>query len=201
MYQMPVQGQQVLGLTRKFAQAFESPDTTEITHWNNRAISLVTQYNLQGSRVLVVGSAFGYLVEALKDAGVANVWGIDNSPYIHSVLTQHKRGDVTVINGDIRTIRWQDIRGVTGDRYFDCIITEDVVTCYPDAELTAILDRCEFFLYTARPRSLIVHLFTPDVNLTEIGGAPARTLEQWAAVRPAHSWCSVSGLHHIVGTG
>lgn len=198
---MPGQGQQIRGLTRQFAQRFEAPENTEITHWINRATSVVQQYNLQGSRVLVVGSAFGYLVEALKDAGVANVWGIDNSPYAHSILAQHKRGDVTVINGDIRTVRWQEIRAVTGDRYFDCIITEDVVTCYPNAEIAAVLDRCEFFLYAARPKSRIVHLLTPDVDLTAIGGAPARILEEWAAVRPAHSWCSVSGLRHIVGIG
>ena len=207
MYQLQVRnpdapdnGQWVRGLTRRFAEQFTAPDVPGITEWTNRADSLVARYNLQGVRVLVVGSAYGYLVEALKDAGV-NAWGMDNAPYIHTTLDQHRRNDVSVMNADMRTVRWQDVRGATGDRYFDCVITEDVVTCYTDAELPALLNACEAFLRTGRPRSLIVHMFSPDVDLTAIGGAPARTLEQWATVRPAHSWVSVSGLRHVVGTG
>ena len=112
--------------------------------------------------MLIVGAGFGWGVEAAHDAGYPNVWGIDSSPYVEANKGTEARGDVVLVSDDIRgggRVR-AALRSATGDDVFRWVITEDVVSCYPDSELTQMLPLLETLLETGAPAGNIIHLVT-----------------------------------------
>lgn len=111
----------------------------------------------------------------------------------------------------------------------DFMIIESVDESYTDAERTAAYYAAqESFIAAGRSRANVIHIAAPDwdgrgywtfadVPLPDggtervwtwnlwpagQGGAPPKTLDEWAATRPQHSWVSYYGnMQAIVGTG
>ncbi len=55
----------------------------------------LTGYGLDNNaKVLVVGCAFGFLIERFLDAGINDVWGIDPSPWVWTNALTEMRVDV-----------------------------------------------------------------------------------------------------------
>lgn len=142
-------------------------------------------------RILIVGSGMGYLIEELHDRGYPNVWGLESSSYIDS-----KRGDIAgdvlFVSGNLTggvQIR-NALRDLTGDRVFDWIISEDVLTCYPEPDIPTLLNAAESILASAQPLSHIVHFVTPGpFKKPEIQGKiNDKTMAQWTTVRSTHTW-------------
>lgn len=97
---------------------------------------------------------------------------------------------------DIRTMTQTQVGQLTGlagaQRAFDYIITEDILTAYPDAEMGAALTGCEARLASG---GRIVHLLSVGFDGTPYGGATSRTLAQWQALRGApHIFQDISGV-------
>lgn len=110
------------------------------------------------------------------------------------------RADVRPLLGkfDIRTMTQAQVQSFTGlsgaNRRFDLIITEDVLTAYPDAEIGAVFSGCESLLASVAGGQ-IRHLLTLNGDFTAQGGAPARTLAQWQALRAApHVFADIGGV-------
>lgn len=192
----PTQGQ-YFTYGREYATLAQTPESDGIEFYDTRWSRIVSAFGVQpADRVLVVGAGFGFLIEAAKDAGFANVWGIDNSPYVAANRGAETRGDVVLVEDDVRgggRIK-AALRQATGDDVFDWVITEDVVACYSDADVVAFAPHLERLLAGSDP-ARVVHVTT--VTRPESPPRPAgltwHTLAEWAALVPAHSWMSTSG--------
>lgn len=108
------------------------------------------------------------------------------------------RSDIRPLLGkfDIRTMTAAQVGTLTGlsgaQRAFDYIITEDVLTAYPDAEIGAVFTGCESRLASG---GRIVHLLSLGFDGVPLGGATSRTLAQWQALRAApHSFQDIAGV-------
>lgn len=112
------------------------------------------------------------------------------------------RSDIRPLLGkfDIRTLTQTQVGQLTGlsgaQRAFDYIITEDALTAYPDAEMTAFFTGCEARLASG---GRIVHMLSLNFDGTPYGGATSRTLAQWQALRGApHSFQDIAGISETV---
>lgn len=162
-------------------------------------------------RILVVGCGLGLLVSSVQATGFANIWGIDRSSYVASLWgASHPR----LAQLDILTVTSNQLNAAFGQNTFHWIITESVMEGYPPAEQAAVYAACEKFLVRNTPLNQVTHLVYEDTDLTrwpstalENGmfaswagttmtnpGCPARTLAEWQASRPAHTFLSMIGV-------
>lgn len=154
-----------------------------------RAESIINQLNLQpGSDIMVIGCAFGYLMEEFHARGM-NVWGCDNSKYIQTNKST-KREDVkfpihniSVLDSDF----YKQVQKWTGAAWFDVVITEDVLTSHD--EYSSIFSNCESILNPEVDKRNIVHLV--DLNTRE--PFIARSYSEWKALKPEHTWVDSFG--------
>ena len=155
--------------------------------FRERATKLVNHISLpQGSKVLVVGAALGYLVEELQKLGM-EPYGIDNSQYIKSIKNKEKVkfdiDDVSIISNSFMTEMTREV-GIT---QFDCVITEDVLPSHDS--WTKIFQNCEAVLKTGLNKSNIVHIVQVDSG----AGFTSKTLQQWKALNTNHTWLDQNG--------
>ena len=187
----PLFGQRVT-YGRILAQRMTDPYTDELTEYNQRVSHLTTLFPIQtADRILVGGCGFGYLIEAFKDAGYANCWGIDSSPWISTNKGTEARGDVLMVDADIRGggVVKTALRNLTGDSEFTWIISEHVMEWHDDIELDGLLNAAEVALERGSPNSNIIHIvLTLDTNDGQIVDFNLKTLVDWNAIRPDHSW-------------
>lgn len=163
-------------------------------------------------RILVVGCGLGLLVSAVQATGFANIWGIDRSAHVASLWpASHPRlAQLDVLSPTISA----DLNTAFGRNTFHWIITESVIEGYPLAEQAAIYAACEALLVASQPASHVVHLVYPDTDMTRWSanaleggqfaswagqpmatpGSPARTLSEWPASRPTHTFLSMIGV-------
>lgn len=155
--------------------------------FNERAKNIVEKLSIQESTdVFVVGCALGLLMEALKDLGM-NVWGCDDSRYIHTIKNKEKVKfpvhNISALDTDFTN----KVRNATGAMWFDVVITEDVLTSHNAYK--PILDNSETILNPAVEKTNIVHIV--DVN-----AAPpftSKSLAQWKSLRSTHTWLNILG--------
>jgi hypothetical protein len=182
-----------------------------LNYWRFRTERLVTEFGIApASRVLVAGAAFGFLPESIiwwmmqngrtQAQAQAQVAGLDNSSFIQSGLNAEANPVMSskVVNRDMRVSvatqsnpqrnALQNAWG--GQSTGDFVIVESVDESYTDAERTnAFYTALESYLAAGRPLANVIHVvcagWEPD---PADGGSPAKTLEEWAATRPGHSW-------------
>lgn len=155
--------------------------------FKERAVKLVNAISLPtGSKVLVVGCALGYLMDELVKLGM-ECHGIDNSQYIKSIKHKEKVNqtidDVSIISHNFMTEMTREV-GVT---QFDCVITEDVLPSH-DSWIT-IFNNCEAVLKPNLNKNRIVHI----VEVNAGAGFTSKTLAQWEALKPEHTWLDQNG--------
>jgi 2-polyprenyl-3-methyl-5-hydroxy-6-metoxy-1,4-benzoquinol methylase len=94
--------------------------------------------NLSGKKVLVLGCAYGFLVQYLTTLGV-DAYGVDFSTYAVSQAPPEIASNILL--GDVRlSTTWDAVRisaGLTkNNQKFDVIIDEDMFCCLTNAEAT-----------------------------------------------------------------
>lgn len=161
-----------------------------------KVASLVDRYLALGvessDRVLIAGCGFGFTIEALHGRGFPNVWGIDSSSHIASNRGTEAVGSTLWVEDDIRgggQVRnaLKSMAGLSGNAGFDWVISESVLESYSDAEIPQLLNAAEAILDGAHPTSRVVHIvFEPPFDPS--GVLNEKTLSEWNAVRPAHTW-------------
>lgn len=150
----------------------------------------LTGYGLDNNAtVLVVGCAYGFLIEQLVDAGISDVWGIDPSPWIWDAANDGEwRLDVKarVANDWLGSGTEQaSLQAVGAPPSFRFVVDEDAASSHSDAELPAFLAACEARLQ-GNVKGRIVHIVTPFP-----GGDSAinwKSMAEWKALAPDHTW-------------
>lgn len=188
----------------------EKPDGTIVTmgddrSWSidnpeneihRRADALIPRGLLTTDRIIVLGCGPGaFLVEALKARGRTNCWGVDNSPFANS-RGEVVAGGVILINADLASGQSfnQALNNATGSSNFRWIITESLWESYPDADITVGLNVCEGLRQAQTPMANIIHLVScPPFAARFAGVFNEKTMAQWKAMRPAHTWMNADG--------
>lgn len=197
----PTLGQRLQGYGREYYRILNYSDTDHLKSFRRRWANLIASFpGIQpNDRVLVVGAAFGFLIEAAKEAGYPNVWGLDNSPDVEARKGVEAAPGIIIVNADVRGIGGQvrnTLRQLTGDDQFDWVITEDMASCYSDAEVQSMAPLLENLLFAGRPASNVIHVTSclregetrSDLLLTW------HTLAEWRALVPSHSWADSEGV-------
>lgn len=133
---------------------------------------------------LVVGCAFGFLMEALHDRGRGGVWGADTSDWIHENLDTEARHDISprILNIDVRT---PGAKGIieTSSGPLQWVLTEEMLSTYPDDAAVHMMQACALVSPT-------VHHF---VNVSVRPPFYKRTPAEWQALAPNQSFHDVRG--------
>lgn len=163
----------------------------------NRASGMVSLGVATNASMLVIGSGFGYLMEALVTQGVTNVWGIDPGSLFWDVAN-----DLDWASGmKARTAEdWigsgteqasLNALGIPGQATFNWVIDEDAAPAHSDAELPIFIAGCEARLQ-GNAKGRIVHLVTPlGVGGPGDSSQNWKTMTAWKAVAPDHTWVNV----------
>jgi 2-polyprenyl-3-methyl-5-hydroxy-6-metoxy-1,4-benzoquinol methylase len=155
--------------------------------FKERAVKVVNRLSLpQGSKVLVVGAALGYIMEELKKLGM-EPYGIDNSQYIKSIKNKEKvKFDIDDI--DITANNFLvEMNRLVGVTQFDCVVTEDVLPSHDS--WTKIFQNCEAVLKPGLNKNRVVHI----VEVNAGGSLISKTHEQWEALNTNHTWLDQNG--------
>src|SRR3990167_2584157 len=202
LYRLPqpqTQGQpEVSPLTygREYAQKWWMPDDAGLEQSIRRVANLLPRGITSSSSVVVVGCAYGFLIEYLIDAGIPNVWGIDSSPWIWANPGEFRADvlprvvDATVGVTPVATIRaLLAAAGVPNPQRFNFVIDEDAATSHSDAELPAFIAGCEALLQ-GNQRARIVHIVSTLIPSAGPGDSSQnwKVLSDWQAVAPSHTW-------------
>lgn len=151
-----------------------------------RAENIINGINISvGSKILVIGCAFGYLLEELANKRM-NVWGCDNSPYIH--FNTDTESTYPIYNLDVTSNTFiNDVREQMGMQYFDYIITEDLLTSYD--EYTDIFSNIQGLLNPNKSLKNIINLVETNCGLPFVG----KSIEDWRLVNDNYSWVDSNG--------
>ncbi len=182
-----------IGYSRRYAE-IQDGNRTNVAHgaFDARWANLVREFDiLTSERVLIVGCAYGYLIEAANDAGFANVWGIEASTYIIGNRGDETRGNVLFVEDDIRggAAVHTKLTTLTGFAEFDWVISEDVAPGYTTVEYVDVMDAMEGVLDPDSRANQVIHLMT--ILVPGKSGDSSQTwltLAEWNALRPAHTW-------------
>lgn len=150
-----------------------------------RAKNIVTHFKLApGSRVLVAGCAFGFLMESLQKLEMIP-YGFDNSSYIQQLAKNNKnpmKVQFPIYNIDINSTSFvQELQSATGHTTFDCVITEDVLPSFDTFQ--RIIDNCNAV------SQKVAHII--DLDCSE--EFTKKTASEWISVQPSHVWTNHSG--------
>lgn len=164
------------------------------TLFTNRASGITNLGVATNAAILVVGSAFGYLMEALNQVGVDEIWGIEPGEYFWNPA----RDTDWAVGMKARTVQdWIgsgtevasfNALGIPGQARFTFIIDEDAAPSHSDAELPAFIAGLEARLQ-GNVKGRIIHIVTP---LPDSGPGDSsqnwKTMVEWKAVAPDHTW-------------
>lgn len=148
------------------------------------------------NRILIAGAGMGFLIETLKLVGFTNVWGIDSSPWCQQQKASVNNGIVLInadFTGSVNALK-NTFNTATGGRDFQWIIDESVLESYQDNEIGIILAQFPNLLANGVPVSHLIHLvYTPPFNASSAGVFNEKTMAQWKALAPTHTWMNAHG--------
>ena len=166
--------------------------------FTNRASGITSLGVLTNHSILVVGSAYGNLIAELINAGISDVFGIEPGGLFWNpandgewVAGMKARTAQDWIGSGTEVASLTALPGVSGQARFNWIIDEDAAPAHTDAELPAFIAGLEARLQ-GNARGRIVHLVTAE--LSGDSSQNWKTLEQWQAVAPDHTWVDVRSL-------
>lgn len=141
-----------------------------------------------GTNVLVIGCALGFLMEELNTRGF-NVWGVDNSQYIHTIKNRpDNRNRLAIYNVSVLDTDFvSEVKRLCKVNSFAVIITEDLLTSHD--EFASIMTKCEALLDADAPSTNIMHI----VDLNTSAPFTVKTGAEWKSIAPTHTWMDSFG--------
>jgi SAM-dependent methyltransferase len=157
----------------------------------DRAEGIISKLNMKaGSSVFVLGCGFGYLLNELADRRM-NVWGCDNSTYIH--FNTDTEADYPIHNIDVLSSTFaDDVLNATGIAKFDYVVSEDLLTSYDnntEPSMSTILSNMETILKVGKPLENIINIVTVNCPSPFV----TKTLDEWKQVNPNYTWLGDHG--------
>ncbi len=141
--------------------------------------------------VLVVGCGYGGLNDALLNAGISSVYGLEPGSWIWDGLhlQSDQIGNDWVGSGTERSI----LANLGAPDTFDYVIDDDAAAFHDDTELPAFTASLEDL---AKDNSQIVHLVSALIIEQGPGDSALnpKTLDQWKSVAPGHQWESAANV-------
>ena len=162
------------------------------TIFRQRAENLINGLGIKpGSSVFVAGCGFGYLLNALAEKRI-NVWGCDNSYYIH--FNTDTEADYPIHNIDVLSSTFsEDVVSATGIEKFDYVITEDLMTSYDndgdEQSWNIIMQNMESILKSGKPLTNVIHIVEQNCP----NPFTTKTLAEWKEVNTNHTWLETHG--------
>lgn len=179
-----------------YSRAFYDRDIDYL--FTNRASGMTSLGVLTNHSVLVVGSAFGFLLEELLALGVVDAYGIEPGSWCWDAANDGEwpvgvkaRTANDWIGSGTEQASLTGLAGVTGQAKFNWIIDEDAAPAHSDAELPAFLAGLEARLQ-GNVKGRIVHVVTPLDPASGPGDSSQnwKTLADWETWAPDHTWVS-----------
>lgn len=154
--------------------------------FENRANKIIEKLSIPvGSSIFVAGCAFGYLMESLSDKRM-NVFGCDNSPYIH--FNTETESTYPIHNIDVEDLNFTNlVREATGMMYFDYVISEDMLTSYDSYDV--IFTNLQSILKPTKPLNNILHIVETRCNEPFV----KKSINEWKLINPNHTWLDSDG--------
>lgn len=154
--------------------------------FENRANKIIEKLSIPvGSSIFVAGCAFGYLMESLSDKRM-NVFGCDNSPYIH--FNTETESTYPIHNIDVEDSNFTNlVREATGMMYFDYVISEDMLTSYDSHDI--IFTNLQSILKPTKPLNNILHIVETRCNEPFV----KKSINEWKLINPNHTWLDSDG--------
>jgi len=121
------------------------------------AEAAVSGIDLIGGSVLVIGCAFGILMDALIKEGV-NAYGIDISNY---AIRKSLLGANIIFGNATDPISYILVKQMAGVESFDLIVDENMICCLTDEEAVSA------FSIARQHTSLVMHLVQDNPSLAE----------------------------------
>lgn len=144
--------------------------------YGEKMASIMQNYNVDPSQanVLVVGCAYGYTVEWLRNNYGTEAWGMDISTYAvnNDVTTDQvvRQGDV-LNSTDLRNVRQESPSGK-----FDVVFSECLLSCLTDSEAQTAAQNCR----DEAQQTAVHRVWTSGrVNSTYYN---AKTLSEWQSL-------------------
>lgn len=157
-------------------------------------------------RILVVGCSFvGMLVQRFREAGYTECYGLDDSDYQGNPDgSDDPAPGVVIVSENIAAPAIKTrLRQQTGDDIFDFVISEDMIAgADDDTEVLQWLGAAEAVLGNATDPTVATELWR-IIHLTTLNAPPpflSKTLAQWQAMNPAHSWADSNARTILRGT-
>lgn len=169
--------------------------------FQSRLDSLKQRFAPTGQTLLIAGCGFGYLVNLAINAGY-NAFGIDGSSWainqgktlLPAIASKLAVADITVANQVDAASKTFGLKG--GTPKYALLLTEDVLPCLSDAEITTALT-----VLRARSTANLLHMVTPgnpgDPGLdSRLNWKP---LGEETTPAPAGSWRALLCPPDVVG--
>ena len=169
------------------------------SRFQNRASGMTSLGVLTNHSVLVVGSAFGYLMAELDALGI-ETWGIEPGPWFWRSENDSEweagmkaRTAQDWIGSGTEVDSFNAI-GVSGQAKFNWIVDEDAAPAHSDAELPAFIAGLEARLQ-GNVKGRIVHIVTTMSNRGPGDSSQNwKSLADWQAVAPDHTWLDARNI-------
>lgn len=149
-------------------------------HYADMMASIIQNYGVDpaNGKVLIVGCAYGYTVQWLRDQYGTEAWGMDASQYAVTQAATEITDDVVRL-GDVRNSNdLKSVRQESPGGRFDVIFTECVLECLTDAEAQTAAANCR----SAAQQRAGHRVWTADGSDVNPDYYNNKTLAEWQAL-------------------
>jgi hypothetical protein len=169
--------------------------------FTNRASGMSNLGAASNASMLVVGSGFGFLIEALVAQGISDVYGIEPGSWYWDAANDSEWGagikartaEDWIGSGTEQT-SLDALPGVPNNEKFNWVIDEDAAPAHSDAELPVFIAGLEARLQ-GNAKGRIVHLVTPVAPQGSGDSSQNwKTMTEWEQVAPDHTWINQRGI-------
>lgn len=130
--------------------------------WGDVAKKMTQLWNLQGKKILDIGCAYGFIVEALRNQGV-DAYGIDVSQYAYDQADPAIQPYLTVADARTHLSNYRKFE-------FDAVFSRWFLDCMDDSDIPDLVDELN------RITKQQVHIINPNLNPTYYN---PKTAQQW----------------------
>jgi hypothetical protein len=158
-------------------------------------------------RILIAGCGFGYGIQAFKDAGFPDTFGIDKSPHIQNNKSTQGPNGIVLVGEDVTGGGAKNaLRNATGDDEFDWVLTESVLESYDNTDpvMSALLDASQAGVYRqfTPPQGneawRVIHLVAANPELDPAFNV--QSIDAWSSLRTAQSWINYVDWEARIGS-